>query len=1415
VSIDDEAAGGASSAGPDDEAGRSGSSRRAWWGGALLLAVLAFVPALIAEPGRMPADSKLYLYLDPWRFLADAAGTFDPRQFAGWVPHQHVSYLWPAGPWYALFDAIGFPDWIAHRLWIGTILVVAGLGTRWCARQLGFSPVPALAAALVYQMSLYIWPYVSRTSVMLLPWAGLGWVVGLTIRATRRGGWRDPALIALVVLTVGAVNATALAMIVPAPVVWLLHAGWARLASWRQVALVAARSAVLSLAVSIWWIVALVVQGRYGAEVLPYSESLADVSLTATSAEVWRGLGYWLFYIRDPAGATTTESLRYLTSTPAIAISYAVPILCLLGLVWTRWVHRRFAALLVVTGAVLAVGVHPVDDRSPLMRLLTGDADGGLALALRSSTRALPVMNLGLALSLAALVAACSTLRWRAWRLDRALFGVTLVLLLLDMPGLWNGSIVDPTLERDERPPAAWQEATADLDIEDAAPSGRVLVLPGAEFGAYRWGYTVDQPLPGLTERAIVTRDLLPLGSAPAMDLLYAFDDRFQDGVAEPASLDTVARLFAADTVWLVNDLDVERFRTARPEVVRDVVLDAGSVVDVDRYGTPRANHGEVPMIDERALGDPRVGADVAPVELVHLDVDGGVARAYDRTVLVAGSGAGVVDAAASGLLPADVGIRYAADAEPSPSDVGVIVTDSNRDRARHWRSSQDTTGFTESGGPDDDLLRPAVGDARLPVFADADPADQTVALQRGPVTAIASAYGEPFAYLPEHRALMAIDGDPSTSWLVGEHGDPIGESIELSFPTGSPSGSVRFQQLLVDGRRRIGAIRLVEGTEGGLAPSTERVVELDGGDAGTVVPIASDTTRLRITIESVGGGDEGRAGAVAGVGFREIDVGLGPTTEVVRPPIDVPEGLPRATVLTRQRVDPSDRWRSDPEPTLVREIELPDGRPLALDPTVRLDLRAPDSDIAALFGWPVSASTRLLGSVRNAGVAAFDGDPATTWMSAFGDGVGATLTIDDVQTPTSELTVTQPRSDLSRVTEVEIRVGDESRRVRVTPDASGTATLMLDPPVPAGDWELEVTAVAPTTTIDRRFGDVVDLPIAIGEIAFDGAPRTTPVGAASPVQLTCVPIGEIDGAPITADIAIDGSGWLDGAPLVTRPCEPEVRLDTGAHLVMGRSGIFQLDRLVLDGGIEAAATEAATRPVVQVLEAGRFGGRYEVSGCEDGCWFVFGEGVNEAWRADAGGDDLGPPSVLDGGFNGWWIAPSTEPVVVDVQTPLSVGLWASALAAALCIGLVLRGRRGVEVPPTVTVLDVDPPRLDRRPAIALGALWIVAGFLLIGPWGALWGLAAGVVLAVTRRPVLPALTALAAVCAIGLDVVVTERRFAPFPNGGWPSQFERLHDVGMFALAALLVAAFVPTRPVGSGVAVDERPVEDPVEDV
>ena len=57
----------------------------------------------------------------------------------------------------------------------------------------------------------------------------------------------------------------------------------------------------------------------------------------------------------------------------------------------------------------------------------------------------------------------------------------------------------------------------------------------------------------------------------------------------------------------------------------------------------------------------------------------------------------------------------------------------------------------------------------------------QTVAIQTGPVTARASAYGEVFAYRPEDRAAMAIDGDATTAWRVADRFDATGQFIELT----------------------------------------------------------------------------------------------------------------------------------------------------------------------------------------------------------------------------------------------------------------------------------------------------------------------------------------------------------------------------------------------------------------------------------------------------------------------------------------------------------------------------------------------------------------------------------------------------------------------------------------------------------
>jgi arabinofuranan 3-O-arabinosyltransferase len=1371
-----------------------------------VLALLAYVPALASSPGRMPADTKLYLYLDPGRLISDARWTFDARQFAGWVPHQIIAYLWPHGPWFWLGDAIGLTDWVTHRLWIGTLMLAAGGGVLWAARRLGLGLSAAFAAAVVYQLTPYVLPYVSRTSAMLLPWAGLGWIVGLTVGAATTTKWRHAALAALVVFSVGAVNATALMMIVPAPVLWLVIAAAERQITWRRAATTAAKIGGLSLGVSLWWIAMLVIQGRRGADVLAYSESLESVSFTSTSSEVWRNLGYWLTYVRDPYAATTTAARDYMVSGRVIATGLFIVLVAVAGLIATRWQHRRFAVALVATGVVLGVGVHPFDDPSPVMNVLMGDGESGLALALRSSTRAVPILVLGLALGIGSLVDALGALRLPSARIVRLAAAAAVALLAVaNLPSLTGHRWVDPALDRDESPPAAWSDAAAALD---RAPTGyRVWQVPGAEFGAFRWGYTVDPPLPGMTTRPLVTRDLLPLGSAAAMDLAYAIDDRFQSGTIEPESIAPLARLLGADTIWVPGDSAFDRFRTPRPELVHE--LFAGrpeGLADPEPYGDDIVNQPDVPMVDEQSVSDPRVGTPVPPVELVPVDDPEPVIRAKDDVVVLSGSGDGVVDAAAAGLLDGHELLRYSGSlttdqiAQAVADGGRVIITDSNRDRAHHWRSSQDVWGYTEADGTaEPEVLRRDPGDERLPVFGPGGPRPSdgyTVAVQDGPVRAVASAYGEPFAYRPEDRAVMAIDGDPTTSWLVADRAPAGGEFIRLDVD--SPIDHVTFRQPIgAEAVRHVRRVTISVDDRPGIPVVLDQSSFSADGQRVEIEP-TSGPASVTITIDSVAVPDRTIGPALAAVGFAEVDVGLGPTVEVVRPPGDVVaagadgDASSLTYVFTRLRTRPSDRWRADPEPALVRELELSAPRSFTPEITVRLDHRASDDVLARLLGITGGrASRRLTGVPGAAGWAATDGDGETAWITPFGQAVGSSLRVD-ADGGERQLRITQPAGDYSPVTEVRVRSGRDRWTVAVpSPDASGSSVVELPEPLGAGPVSLTITAIEPRITLDRRYGEPVELPAAISELSVGERtvlPDRVDTGCRSDLL-------QIDGQPIALRVFAPVDALLAGEGASAVPCgESEVDLDAGVHRLTTVPGSFSgltVDRVVLDSSDAPAA--AAPTPTVTVTSSGRLSRHVVVDNCPDGCWLVLGEGLNDSWSASTDSGELGEPQLVDGGFNGWWIPPSDGPTAVTLrwtaQTPLNIALLLTLIAVLACIVLaVVDRRRDVVTAPPEPGFEFPGPRQSLRPLLVAGGAWIVAALLLVGPSWALLAAVGAAALVVLGRPRFVGLMTLGILVVIGAVIVWVVRDEHPFPDAGWPVRFEWLHDCGLFAAVSLLV---------------------------
>ena len=517
------------------------------WLAHVVLAAVAYIPLLRTAPGMVEDDSKQYLYTDPARFMAQVVSLWNPDVSMGTVTHQYIGYLLPMGPYYALMEALGVPTWVAQRLWTGSLLFLAGAGVLFLLRTLApawrrpgtgsfdtatVGGIGAMVAAFAYMLSPYVLQNEARQSALLLPWVGLPWMIGLTARALRTGGWRHPALFALVVALVGSTNAVALILVGVGPVLWVVWELLSGRVRWRRALSSSLKIAALSAAVSLWWGAGLVVEGGYGMDILRYTESIQTVARTSLASETLRGLGYWFFYGVDKLGLYLPMAGPYMTSLWLVAVSFAVPAVAFLAAFVVRWRERAYFIALVVVGTVLSVGAHPLSGPSPLGSLVkAADTGSTVGLALRSTSRATPLVVLGTAVLLGAGVAALA----RRWKVVGAIAAVAASgLVAADLPSLWTGQFVAANLARPEQIPSYWQQTADYLDKQAGADKTRVALEPGIDFSTYRWGTTLEPVLPGLMTRPEVDRGLVPYGSPGSANLLDAFDDTFQDEHLQP-----------------------------------------------------------------------------------------------------------------------------------------------------------------------------------------------------------------------------------------------------------------------------------------------------------------------------------------------------------------------------------------------------------------------------------------------------------------------------------------------------------------------------------------------------------------------------------------------------------------------------------------------------------------------------------------------------------------------------------------------------------------------------------------------------------------------------------------------------------------------------------------------------------------
>ncbi|MCJ7670685.1 MAG: DUF3367 domain-containing protein, partial [Acidimicrobiia bacterium] len=686
------------------------------------LALLSYVPFLLSSPGNVSADTKPYLYLDPGRLLARSAYLWSDHLGTGTVPHQGIGYLFPMGPYYWAMDQLGVPDWVAQRLWMGSISFAAAVGALWLLTMLGTRRSGALVGALVYILTPYQVAFTARISVLLLPWAALPWLVGLTARALARRGWRDPALFALVALAAGSVNATALLLVGIAPVLWLVVALVQRRASIGAVAATVGRIGVLTIGVSLWWAVGLVLQSRYGFSVLDATESLARVSGSTLPADLVRGFGNWFLSGSDRLGPWLEQGADYGTEKLLTVATLGVPLLAFAATACIRWRHRAYFVGLVVVGVVVGVGAWPYGNPSPLGSVFKSFANGSaLGLALRNTPRVVPVIVLGLAGLLAAGV---SSLASRP-RLRLVAIGAVVVCVVVGFLPVWRHGYLAAGVERPEDVPRYWEDAAAALDAEGDAT--RVLEIPGSLFSAYRWGNTVEPVTPGLMGRPYVARERLPYGTAASVNLLAALDRRIQDGTLDAASFAPMARFLRAGTISLRSDLQYARYDTPAPGVLWRRLTEPAA----PGLGAPIAFGPKIPGPTPTGTAPSASAARAValfPIVDAQRIVDAKPAR---RSVVLSGDGDGIVDATEAGLLDGRQLVQYAVTLDTRAlratiaRDADLVLTDSARKRSRHWDVLRGDVGPTEPAGRSEGSDDPE--DQRLDQIPGTTDADRTV----------------------------------------------------------------------------------------------------------------------------------------------------------------------------------------------------------------------------------------------------------------------------------------------------------------------------------------------------------------------------------------------------------------------------------------------------------------------------------------------------------------------------------------------------------------------------------------------------------------------------------------------------------------------------------------------------------------
>lgn len=1326
----------------------------------LALTTLAFVQ----DPGRIAADTKLDLTLDPWSFLSRALHLWDPIGFFGQMQNQAYGYLFPEGPFFGIGQSLGLPGWVIQRAWWSVVLVTGFLGMVRLARHLGVaSPLARVLAGLAYVLSARylttLGPISSETwPAALAPWALIP-LASTTPTSPRARGLRA----AVPILLVGGINAVATLTTLVLPVLWLLTRRPSReLASTALWWLLG-----VGLACA-WWAIPLVTLRSVSPPFLDWIESSTVTTRFTGTASALRGTTSWMAHLADPSGPVWGAGWNLVTGSAATVGQAALAALGLVGIARWRSQERWFLCCALTTGLFLVgmghLGAAQGFAAGPLQDLL----DGPLA-PLRNTHKFQPIVTLVLCVGLGGVLAqAVPQLAARTHRLgltsDAIRSGATrpalvvcaavAALVAVSAPA-WTGGL---TRDRSyEAVPGYWRETAAWL--AQAGGRGRSLIVPGAPTGDYLWGRSQDEPLQALATTAWAVRDSVPLSSAGNIRLLDEVEARIGAGQGSAGLTRALAR---SGVRFLVvrNDLDPTATRAPRRGLVRRALRQSPGLHMRATFGPPIQGFQTRDVVSAESQELP-----YAAVEI--WEVDGRTAA--DRALTSTGVGlrtladSRVLDGAPeslpglgdAGLLPEGALFLPGDAPDGIPS---TVVADQPRRTEVAFGFMRDNRTATMTADQDyssgrrvhDYVIDWAGTSLRTSTARTA--VTVTSSGSRAEVTALG-------AIDPGSGPSASLDGDLATAWR-SPAGQSRGAWIRWELPAArSLSGADLRVAFVADGTLGAAPRRVRVETAAGRAETDL----LTSDDLQPLAVAPGRTSWIRVSLLA----SDPHERAVS-FGVRELRLsGLAPSTSELYVPArpDAEPGTAEAVVLSARTgelggcvlvglsdaCDPFLARQGEERTSLRRSVDLP------ADPVVHVRVRprpgaALDQLLEDSSALRVTATSQAVAGPAGRAAAALDRDLGTTWVAGRGDAEPAlTIRLPERRKVSGLLFLTSPGAPASSPFEVHIDVDG-----RETSHFVGTDGSVRFPAARVDRVTVRFGFTSPRRGVNPVTGALEAYPVGVGEVVVVGAddlrPRADP---AAPVRVPCGsgPTVTVGDQVVRTAVSTTAGALIDGLVVDATVCgRADIRRGR-SHVRADASASFLVDQVVFQArGATTRSAQAATgQPVVQAWEpASR---QIKLARVDQASVLELGENFNPGWQATLDGVALAPVRV-DGWRQGWVVPTGASGIVEATFEPDStyrMGLLLGLIAAACLILGALAPRSSRRSPPPAA----QPPSRRTWAAILGAGLALVAGAAGVATWIA--------ALALHRRP--PARGwAIATACLVSAVVAVvwTWPRSAP-----------------------------------------------------